>query len=191
MRFDAPAADAARVVVVDRGRPVAGMAVAPRQKGGTIVPTDATERPRCRVFPRREAAVVVLCDPRVADDFCRDEQPPLAAGETASCRSTPCRRDPRPRVSPNGSRAAGSLVRPTRTSRARPKAPVATSPEGWAVKFGDGRFADEDGAALLVGLPPGATCEVSTFDGVAGLKASTSVVPGTADSPAEVTLTLK
>jgi hypothetical protein len=140
--------------------------------------------------------VVLLCDPRVAQDFTATQtQAPLAAGEVRRLSLDLPVGAIRVRVvGADGSPVPGAHVvgRPADKSTLDANgAAVAPSPVGWAVKFGDARFADDDGAALLTGLPSGATCEVGAFDGVAGLKASASVVPGTSDAPAEVTLTLR
>jgi hypothetical protein len=201
MRFDAPAADMARVVVrlTAGGRPVRGMAVTCRENiGGTMALTDADGAATLTGFPQdaRPTVVVLLCDPRVAQDFTATQtQTPLAAGELRKLSLDLPVGAIRVRVvGADGSPVPGAhvIARPSDKSKLDPNgAATAPTPEEWAVKYGDARFADDDGAALLVGLPPGATCEVSALDGVAGLTASTSVVPGTADAPAEVTLTLR
>ena len=140
--------------------------------------------------------VVLLCDPRVAEDFTATATPmPLAVGEVRKLSLDLPVGAIRVRVvAADGSPVPGAhvIARPADKSTLDANgAATAPSPDAWAVKYGDARFADDDGVALLTGLPVGATCEVSAFDGVAGLKASTSVVPGTADAPAEVTLTPK
>jgi RNA polymerase sigma-70 factor (ECF subfamily) len=201
MRFDAPASNTARIAVrlTAGGWPVRGMAVTCREGiGATMALTDADGTATLTGFPpgAQPTVVVLLCDPRVAQDFtAAAKQPALAAGETRTLSLDLPVGAIRVRVvAADGSPAAGALVlaRPTDKSTLDPNGQAtAPRPEEWAVKYGDARFADDEGATLLTGLSAGGACEVTASDGVAGLKASTSIVPGTLDAPAETTLTLK
>lgn len=131
--------------------------------------------------------MVALADLRVVDDYRATPAAfaPLAPGEERTLALDLPAGTLRVRVVG----ADGKAVPGTRVW-ARPADRAAPGPAGWQATLGDGRFADDDGAAVLVGLPTGVPCEVQAFDDVTGAQSKTTAVPGTSDAPVDVTLTL-
>jgi len=195
LRFGGPAIGSGNLTlkVTAGGRPVEGLFLMVGGKTeaggrmGAMTGADGTVEVGGIATGETLRILVALADIRVIDDFRASpaEFAPLSPGEARTLALDLPGGAIRVRVvDADGKGVPGARV------YARPTDRSVAGPAGWQVSLGDGRFADDDGEVLLVGLPPGTSCDVAAFDDVTGAQPKATAVPGTFDAPTEVTLTL-